>query len=116
MYARDGWGCRYCGVVTSQRHGTERRTIDHVFPRSRGGTTVVENLVVSCERCNSTKGHATLAELRWQLLPVPDVPVRSPLIEGDPVAAPAMQAIPPHLTKKKRLTQRLPPLDPADLF
>ena len=52
IYARDGYGCVYCG-----RKG--RRillTIDHVFPVVLGGTNDPGNLVTACRACNLTKG------------------------------------------------------------
>ena len=55
IFARDGWRCAYC------RGPAE--TIDHVFPRSRGGRHAWENVVAACARCNHTKGDKTPAEM-----------------------------------------------------
>jgi 5-methylcytosine-specific restriction endonuclease McrA len=30
-------------------------TIDHVIPRSKGGTNALKNTVASCHRCNQAK-------------------------------------------------------------
>lgn len=49
IYKRDGHACVYCG-------GTERLTLDHVEPRSRGGRDSWDNLVTACQRCNTEKG------------------------------------------------------------
>ena len=38
-------------------------TVDHVIPRSRGGTDHPDNLQLLCGACNSTKGNRTQAEL-----------------------------------------------------
>jgi hypothetical protein len=46
---RDNYTCRYCGA-----RGVPME-IDHVFPESRGGPTVQENLVTACEPCNRAK-------------------------------------------------------------
>lgn len=46
---RDGNKCRYCGCTKQPFH------IDHVYPFSLGGITSEENLVTSCQRCNSKK-------------------------------------------------------------
>jgi len=51
-----GRRCVYCG------RGETAFEIDHVVPRSRGGTDRVSNLVLSCHDCNSAKGDRTAAE------------------------------------------------------
>ena len=45
---RDGGQCSYCGDIATE--------IDHIFPRSRGGSDEPENLAASCRRCNNAKG------------------------------------------------------------
>ena len=52
---RDGHACVYCGA-------TERLTIDHVLPKSRGGPDSWENLVAACTPCNNRKGNRTPTE------------------------------------------------------
>lgn len=54
---RDGYTCRYCGC-------DNRLTLDHVQPRSRGGSDDQSNLVLACKPCNSSKGAKTIAEWR----------------------------------------------------
>jgi len=49
VFARDRHLCHYCG---SGRH----LTVDHVVPRSKGGTDTWDNLVTSCAPCNRKKG------------------------------------------------------------
>ena len=49
---RDRYTCQYCSAVFS----AVELTLDHVMPRSRGGTSSWENLVASCRRCNNRKG------------------------------------------------------------
>ncbi|MEB3337776.1 MAG: HNH endonuclease [Leptolyngbyaceae bacterium] len=49
---RDGHACQYCG-------STKKLTIDHVIPKSKGGSHTWDNVVTACERCNSTKGDRT---------------------------------------------------------
>jgi len=51
-----GRRCVYCG------RGETAFEIDHVVPRSRGGTDRVSNLVLSCHDCNRAKGDQTAAE------------------------------------------------------
>lgn len=50
---RDGRICRYCRKAIGPR---TRYHLDHVVPRSLGGRTTVDNLVVACMPCNHTKG------------------------------------------------------------
>jgi 5-methylcytosine-specific restriction endonuclease McrA len=53
---RDQHKCAYCGD-----HAT---TIDHVYPRSKGGKNTWQNLVAACVKCNHKKGSRTLEEAR----------------------------------------------------
>ena len=53
VFLRDGFSCQYCGGGFP----TELLTFDHIIPRSRGGTTVWDNVVTACEPCNLKKGH-----------------------------------------------------------
>jgi 5-methylcytosine-specific restriction endonuclease McrA len=47
---------RYCKRrVHTRRKGPGRMHLDHVVPWSQGGTHSVENLVVSCAKCNLAK-------------------------------------------------------------
>lgn len=48
---KEEWKCHYCGVLLTPRTAT----IDHVYPRSRGGETVLDNLVAACQECNLIK-------------------------------------------------------------
>jgi 5-methylcytosine-specific restriction endonuclease McrA len=56
LLAKYGWRCVYCG------RSEIAFEIDHVVPRSRGGSDRVSNLVLSCHACNSAKGDQTAAE------------------------------------------------------
>ncbi|MES2428292.1 MAG: HNH endonuclease signature motif containing protein [Bacteroidota bacterium] len=47
---RDGHVCKKCGC-------TEKLSIDHIFPSSKGGPTILENLQVLCKSCNSSKSN-----------------------------------------------------------
>ncbi|MEM1135225.1 MAG: HNH endonuclease [Bacteroidota bacterium] len=49
IFKRDGGKCVYCS-------SKDNLTIDHVLPRSRGGSTSWNNLVTACKTCNSRKG------------------------------------------------------------
>lgn len=69
---RDQRRCRYCGVQTwSPGAGgfpPDMLTIDHVRPRSKGGTNELSNLVVACRACNHQKGDRTPGEAGMTLL------------------------------------------------
>ncbi|MFW9258193.1 HNH endonuclease [Nostoc sp. CALU 546] len=65
---RDHHSCQYCG---SSKH----LTLDHVMPRSKGGSHTWDNVVAACERCNSRKGDRTLFEAGMQLHTKPKAPI-----------------------------------------
>lgn len=48
VYKRDGYRCLKCGC-------TENLTLDHVLPRSKGGSNEIENLQTLCKPCNEDK-------------------------------------------------------------
>lgn len=48
---RDGPACVWCG----REPWTRDRTLDHLLPRSRGGTRTPENMLLACRRCNRTR-------------------------------------------------------------
>jgi len=68
--ARDKDMCRYCGkpVRWTDRKGPLGGTYDHVDPN---GPNTLENLVVSCRSCNSSKCDRTPTEAGMILRPVP---------------------------------------------
>jgi len=47
--------CAYCGKTLLDKD----MTVDHKIPYSRGGETVLENLVISCSSCNTDKSDMT---------------------------------------------------------
>ncbi len=51
--------CNGCRIAFPFRNFT----VDHIIPRSRGGTDHPENLQLLCAACNSLKGNRTQAEL-----------------------------------------------------
>ncbi len=65
---RDGWDCSYCG---QHLHGGPFSLpyphVDHVLPKSRGGSDRLDNLVLACPSCNSAKGARTPQE--WKAEP-----------------------------------------------
>jgi hypothetical protein len=60
VFVRDGHQCVYCGNCVGPFH------LDHVFPFSRGGSDTADNLAVSCQTCNLSKGDKTLEEWRGE--------------------------------------------------
>jgi len=64
---RDRNTCQYCGVVLS----SSDLTLDHVVPRSRGGSSTWENLVACCHPCNRRKGNHLLGETEMKLMKEP---------------------------------------------
>lgn len=64
---RDHHTCQYCGRAAP----SQDLTLDHVLPRSRGGSSGWENLVACCRPCNNRKGDRTPDEARMRLLKRP---------------------------------------------
>jgi 5-methylcytosine-specific restriction endonuclease McrA len=67
IFARDRHHCQYCG---SERH----LTIDHVVPRSKGGTDTWDNVVTSCAACNRKKGDRLPQHAGFRLPRAPRAP------------------------------------------
>lgn len=67
IFLRDKNTCQYCGQTLPRRE----LNIDHVVPRSRGGTSNWENVVCSCLDCNRKKGGRTPMEARMRLIRKP---------------------------------------------
>ncbi len=79
VFARDGGRCVHCGVAVVRRGpGLHRApnlaTLDHVIPRSHGGPTRAENLVLACAACNNARGTLDVETFRA---------TRPPLSRGD---------------------------------
>jgi len=55
--ARDKYTCLYCGEIMP-----DRLEVDHIVPRSRGGSNTPSNLVAACHDCNQEKGNQTAEE------------------------------------------------------
>jgi 5-methylcytosine-specific restriction endonuclease McrA len=60
VFLRDGYRCQYCGNLFR----TEDLSLDHVIPRSKGGTLNWENTVTCCKKCNGKKGSLLPSELK----------------------------------------------------
>jgi 5-methylcytosine-specific restriction endonuclease McrA len=73
-----GRRCVYCGKQDVPFE------VDHVCPRSRGGTDRIANLVLSCHECNQAKGNHTAAEFGY---PEVEKLARAPLKDASAVNA-----------------------------
>lgn len=56
---RDGFRCHYCGVTACGA----ALEVDHVLPKSKGGTDDPGNLITACVNCNRGKSNIQLDEL-----------------------------------------------------
>jgi 5-methylcytosine-specific restriction endonuclease McrA len=70
VLARDRSRCQYCG----RRLPSAELTYDHVIPRSQGGRTTWENIVMACVDCNRQKANRTPAQAEMRLLRPPSRP------------------------------------------
>ncbi len=61
IFLRDHYTCQYCNKASHDL------TLDHVHPKSRGGTHTWDNLVSACKECNHRKGGRTPEEARMRL-------------------------------------------------
>ncbi len=82
VFARDNWTCQYCGARS-------QLTVDHVVPRSKGGSSTWENIVASCAPCNRRKGNALPRQAGMRLLTQPRTPSPHVFIQ---VASPTIPA------------------------
>lgn len=67
IYKRDGYQCVYC-------QSNKFLTIDHVMPKSRGGSNDWTNLVTCCNKCNVYKSNRTPEEAGMTLKKKPYAP------------------------------------------
>src|SRR2546421_761052 len=82
VFARDGWTCQYCGSRSNL-------TVDHVIPKSKGGSSGWDNIVASCAPCNRRKGDALPRQVGMRLLKQPRQPHATVFI---PVSSPPIPA------------------------
>ena len=65
-FHRDSFKCQYCG--------RSAENLDHVVPKSQGGSHTWENVVACCRRCNTKKGGRTPHEAGLSLSRRPIAP------------------------------------------
>lgn len=70
IFKRDNYVCQYCGIQLCDKTAT----IDHVVPRSKGGSSTWVNMVASCKDCNLSKGNRTPKEAKMELKSKPKEP------------------------------------------
>ena len=63
LYAHQSGACNGCGEKLPER----LMAVDHIRPRSKGGTDELANLQLLCSYCNSVKGAGTMADLKRAL-------------------------------------------------
>lgn len=65
---RDNHQCQYCGKTNPPL------TLDHIIPKSRGGSESWDNLITACVKCNNRKGSRTPEEANMPLQKLPRKP------------------------------------------
>ncbi len=60
---RDQYTCQYCGAKPMDK----KLQVDHVLPKSRGGTSTYTNCVTACAKCNHRKSNKTPEEAHMKL-------------------------------------------------
>lgn len=70
IYKRDAFTCQYCGKLASKA----RLTIDHIYPKSKGGDTSWMNCVACCVYCNTKKADKILEKSGLKLIRKPFEP------------------------------------------
>jgi 5-methylcytosine-specific restriction endonuclease McrA len=109
IFKRDHWACQYCGRQCRGPSGTrdgsgatfgdsdpradrnhprwqpggDELTIDHVTPRSHGGTSTWENCVLACIDCNKRKADRTPRQAGMKLRTAPVRPAWQPFYARD---------------------------------
>lgn len=61
QYLLEKWGrkCAYCGVENTPLE------VEHIHPKSKGGSSRVSNLTIACRNCNLAKGNRDIKD--WML-------------------------------------------------
>ena len=70
VFKRDNYHCSYCGCFVRPNS----ITVDHILPKSRGGTSTFDNCVAACRDCNRRKANKLPDEAGMRLLVVPISP------------------------------------------
>ncbi len=77
IWKRDGAACAYCKKTLK----LEEVTLDHIHPRSKGGSSAWFNLAASCQECNCKKDDELLQDIHDMELSIePFVPKRTSIL------------------------------------
>jgi 5-methylcytosine-specific restriction endonuclease McrA len=82
LFKRDKYTCQYCGI----QPGPSELTMDHIFPKSRGGLSSFENCVLACVNCNKLKANRTPKEAKMKLRKTPKKPTWKAIARISPKA------------------------------
>ncbi|MBA3431469.1 MAG: HNH endonuclease [Actinobacteria bacterium] len=69
VFVRDDFKCQYCGRPAEN--------VDHVIPKSKGGTHNWDNVVAACRSCNARKENRAPANVGMRLRRQPEQPHES---------------------------------------
>ncbi len=77
LFERDNYTCQYCAAKLP----STELSLDHVTPRSIGGRSTWENLVVACIPCNDRKANRLPHQAGMRLVRKPEKPKWSAYLE-----------------------------------
>lgn len=63
VWSKTGGKCWYCGIDLNPFKNFH---VEHMQPKSKGGTDALDNLVPACSDCNLSKGGLSVNEFRWR--------------------------------------------------
>lgn len=75
IFIRDKNICQYCG----KNFPSPELSLEHVIPKSRGGSNGWTNIVSACNKCNKRKSHKTPKEAGLRLIKEPIAPKYNPV-------------------------------------
>lgn len=58
-----GFYCEYCGKDLNPINST----LDHVVPKTKGGSNCLSNIKICCKSCNSAKHNRSIEEFRYTM-------------------------------------------------